>query len=95
MSSNLLWLKSVSMDTKWSMFVLTDRIIKNHNSIKNNLFSSDSYNILNYSLKHSLQIFLSKPLTNNFLKSSFFSNTKSTMIITPAQICSETLQIIN
>jgi hypothetical protein len=44
-------------------------------SIKNNLFSSNSYNILNYSLKHSLQKILSKPLINNFLKSSFFSNT--------------------
>jgi hypothetical protein len=43
-------------------------------SIKNNLISSNSYNILNYSLKYSLQKFLSKPLINNFLKSSFFSN---------------------
>jgi hypothetical protein len=43
-------------------------------SIKNNLLSSNSYNILNYSLKHSFQKFLSKPLINNFLKSSFFSN---------------------
>ena len=41
-------------------------------SIKNNLISSNSYNILNYSLKYSLQKFLSKPLINNFLKSSFF-----------------------
>lgn len=45
-----------------------------YSNIKNNSFSSNSYNILNYSLKHSLQIFLSKPLINNFLKSSFFSN---------------------
>lgn len=44
-------------------------------SIKNNLLSSNLYNILNYSLKHSLQKTLSKPLINNFLKSSFFSNT--------------------
>ena len=43
--------------------------------IKNNLVSSNSYNILNYSLKHSLQKILNKPLINNFLESSFFSNT--------------------
>ena len=42
-------------------------------SIKNNSFSSNSYNILNYSLNNSLQKFLTKPLVNNFLKSSFFS----------------------
>jgi len=44
-------------------------------NIKNSLLSSNSYNILNYSLKHSLQKILSKSLINNFLKSSFFSNT--------------------
>jgi hypothetical protein len=44
-------------------------------SIKNNLLSSNFYNILNYSLKYSLQKTLGKPLINNFLKSSFFSNT--------------------
>jgi hypothetical protein len=45
-----------------------------YSNIKNNSISSNSYNILNYSLKHSLQNFLTKPLVNNFLKSSFFSN---------------------
>ena len=45
-----------------------------YSNIKNNLLNSNSYNILNYSLKHSLQKNLTKPLINNFLKSSFFSN---------------------
>jgi len=44
-----------------------------YSNIKNNLLSSNSYNILNYSLKHSLQKKFNKPLINNFLKSSFFS----------------------
>jgi hypothetical protein len=44
-------------------------------SIKNNSFSFNSYNILNYSLNNSLQNFITRPLINNFLKSSFFSNT--------------------
>ena len=43
-------------------------------SIKNNLFSSNSYNILNYSLNNSLQKSFTSPLVNNFLKSSFFTN---------------------
>lgn len=43
-------------------------------SIKNNSGSSHSYNILNYSLNYSIQKSLTKPLINNFLKSSFFSN---------------------
>ena len=43
-------------------------------SIKKNSSSSNSYNILNYSLKNSLQKFLNYSLVNNFLQSSFFSN---------------------
>lgn len=43
-------------------------------NIKNNLSSFNSYNILNYSLNNSLQTSLARPLINNFLKSSFFSN---------------------
>jgi hypothetical protein len=42
--------------------------------IKNDLHSSNSYNILTYSLKHSLQKNLNQSLVNNFLKSSFFLN---------------------
>jgi hypothetical protein len=37
-------------------------------------FNSYTYNILNYSLEHSLQDFLSHPLVNNFLEASFFSS---------------------
>jgi hypothetical protein len=45
-----------------------------YSGIKKNLLSSNSYNILSYSLKYSLQKNLSQSLINNFLKSSFFSN---------------------
>lgn len=42
--------------------------------VQNNILSLGSYNILNYSLKYVFQSNLSKLLTNNFLKSSFFSS---------------------
>lgn len=43
-------------------------------NIKNNSAGFNSYNILNYSLKNSLQKILTQPLVNNFLKSSSFSS---------------------
>jgi hypothetical protein len=50
------------------------RYIVFSSTIKKNSSSLNSYNVLNYSLKHSLQKNLNQPLINNFLKSSFFSN---------------------
>jgi len=44
--------------------------------IKNNLVTLNSYNILNYSLKNSLQKFITQPLTNNFLKIYSFYSTE-------------------
>lgn len=43
-------------------------------SIKANLVSINSYNVLNYSLKSSFQNFMSLSLINNFLKASSFLN---------------------
>lgn len=42
--------------------------------IKHNLINFNSYNVLNYSLKHSFQKILNTSLVNNFLKASSFSN---------------------
>ena len=43
-------------------------------AIKSTLVSTNSYNVLNYSLKYSFQNFMSLSLINNFLKASSFSN---------------------
>ena len=45
-----------------------------YSDVQNNIVNLNSYNILNYSLKKIFHSNLSKLLTNNFLKSSFFSN---------------------
>jgi hypothetical protein len=42
--------------------------------IKSNVVNSNFSNILNYSLKYSLQNYFNQSLTNNFLKSSVFSS---------------------